>query len=103
VPNGFATDDVGLEKLKKAGVTIIKDEPAPFFASMVVALAEEYGIRGYKLSVDHGEPVPHARSVAKLLGALSSLAALEVPMDNLGVTPGRPSSPRRPEDSSIYH
>jgi proteasome assembly chaperone (PAC2) family protein len=97
--NGFATDEVGLEKLKKAGVTIIKDEPAPFFASMVVALADEYGIRGYKLSVDHGEPVPHARSVAKLLGALSELTGLDVPMENLGVKPGRPS--RQPGDSSI--
>lgn len=103
VPNGFATDAAGVGKLKNAGVTIIKEEPAPFFASMVVALAKEYGIRGYKLSVDHGEPQPHARSVAKLIGALSSLTGLDLPTDGLEPKKGRPYSPRQPGDASIYH
>jgi proteasome assembly chaperone (PAC2) family protein len=103
VPNGFATDAVGVAKLKKAGVVIIKEEPAPFFASMVVALSKEYGIRGYKLSVDHGEPIPHARSVAKLLGALSSMTGFDVPLEGLGVKPGRPTPQRQPGDATIYH
>jgi proteasome assembly chaperone (PAC2) family protein len=103
VPNGFATDAVGVAKLKKAGVSIIKEEPAPFFASMVVALSKEYGIRGYKLSVDHGEPVPHARSVAKLLSALSSMTGFEVPLEGLGVKPGQPQAQRQPGDTTIYH
>ena len=103
VPNGFATDAVGVAKLKRAGISIIKEEPAPFFASMVVALSKEYGIRGYKLSVDHGEPVPHARSVAKLLGALSSMTGFEVPLEGLGVKPGQPTPQRQPGDTTIYH
>ncbi|HMD79219.1 MAG TPA: PAC2 family protein [Nitrososphaerales archaeon] len=103
VPNGFATDAIGVAKLKKAGVSIIKEEPAPFFASMVVALSKDYGIRGYKLSVDHGEPIPHARSVAKLLGAFSSLSGIEVPLEGLGVKPGQPVAQRQPGDATIYH
>jgi len=103
VPNGFATDAVGVAKLKKAGVSIIKEEPAPFFASMVVALSKEYGIRGYKLSVDHGEPIPHARSVSKLLGALSSMTGFDVPLEGLGVKPGQPTPQRQPGDTTIYH
>lgn len=103
IPNGFATDAVGVGKLKKAGVSIIKEEPAPFFASMVVALAKGYGIRGYKVSVDHGEPAPHARSVAKILGALSALTGLDVPMEGLESKAGRPYSQRKPGDAGIYH
>ena len=53
---GFATDLVGVKQLKSNGVELIKDEPAPFFASMVVGLAREYAMRGYKVSVNHGEP-----------------------------------------------
>ncbi len=83
VPNGFATDSVGVVKLKKHGVKIISEEAAPFFASMVVGMAKEYGIRGYKLSVDHGEPSPHPKSVAKLLGVLSTMAGFEVAIDEL--------------------
>jgi len=75
---GFATDERGVEELKGYGVTIIKDEPAPFFASMVVGLAETHGIRGYKLSVDHGEPIPHPKSLIELLRVLSKMVAIEV-------------------------
>lgn len=103
VPNGFATDAIGVGKLTKAGVIVIKEEPAPFFASMVVALAKDYGIRGYKLSVDHGEPSPHSRSVAKILGALSSLTGIEVPTEGLKPKTGRPYSPRQHADANIYH
>ncbi|MDA4124329.1 MAG: PAC2 family protein [Thaumarchaeota archaeon] len=83
VPNGFATDGQGVAKLKKNGVKIITEEAAPFFASMVVGMAADYGIRGYKLSVDHGEPSPHPKSVARLLGVLSAMAGFEIAMDEL--------------------
>jgi proteasome assembly chaperone (PAC2) family protein len=83
VPNGFATDGVGVARLKKHGVKIIAEEAAPFFASMVVGMAKECGIRGYKLSVDHGEPSPHSRSVAKLLGILSTMVGFEVAISEL--------------------
>ncbi len=75
---GFATDQRGVDELTGLGVTIIKDEPAPFFASMVVAMAEERGIRGFKLSVDHGEPIPHPKSLVELLLVLSKMLSFEV-------------------------
>ncbi len=80
---GFATDKKGVDELEGYGVTIIKDEPAPFFASLVVALAAAHGIRGYKLSVDHGEPSPHPRSVAELLRVLSKMVKLQVDTTDL--------------------
>ncbi len=103
LPNGFATDRVGTAKLEKHGVKLISEEPAPFFASMVVGMAKGYGIRAYKLSVDHGEPSPHPRSVAKLLGILSMLAGFEVSVDELRTEVGTAQQPRQVGDSTIYH
>jgi uncharacterized protein len=100
---GFATDSVGVAKLKKHGVKILGEEPAPFFASMVVAMAKDHGIRGYKLSVDHGEPSPHVRSVNKLLDILSGMAGFEVDLTELRskVLPATPA--RQTGNSTIYH
>ncbi|MDG7028484.1 MAG: hypothetical protein JRN16_08760, partial [Nitrososphaerota archaeon] len=100
---GFATDAVGVAKLRKNAVKILAEEPAPFFASMVVAMAKDYGMRGYKLSVDHGEPSPHVRSVAKLLEVLSKMAGFQVDLDELRskALPVLPS--RQSGNSSIYH
>ncbi|MBI3840750.1 MAG: PAC2 family protein [Thaumarchaeota archaeon] len=102
-PSGFATDKVGVARLEKVGVKILSEEPAPFFASMIVALAKEEGMRAYKLSVDHGEPSPHVRSVAKLLGVLSALVGLEVDLEELKSQAGPSVPSRMPGDSSIYH
>ena len=44
--SGFATDAMGVAKLRKHGVRVLGEEPAPFFASMVNAMAKEHGIRG---------------------------------------------------------
>ncbi len=105
-PNGFASDEAGVEKLKSHGVRILAEEPAPFFASMVVASATQRGIRGYKLSVDHGEPSPHVRGVVKLLEALSGLAGFEISLEELK-SQYRANQERqghqRPKDPSIYH
>ena len=101
-PTGFATDRVGVAKLKKHGVKVLIEEPAPFFASMVVAMAKEYGMRGYKLSVDHGEPSPHVRSVARMLGVLSTMVGFEVPLEDLKSQVKISSLPRQVGDSTIY-
>jgi len=101
-PRGFATDRLGVSKLKKQGVKITTDEPAPFFASMIVAMASEHGIRGYKLSVDHGEPSPHTRSVAVLLGVLSAMAGFEISLDDLKAETKISAEPRQAGDSTIY-
>ena len=101
-PTGFATDRVGVAKLKKHGVKVLSEEPAPFFASMVVAMAKEYGMRGYKLSVDHGEPSPHVRSVARMLGVLSTMVGFEVPLEDLKSQVKISSLPRQVGDSTIY-
>lgn len=101
--SGFATDTIGVAKLKKHGVRVLAEEPAPFFASMVVALAKEQGIRGYKLSVDHGEPSPHVRSVTRLLDILSAMAGFEVDMADLR-SKALPTTPaRQAGNSTIYH
>jgi proteasome assembly chaperone (PAC2) family protein len=102
-PNGFATDKLGVEKLKKCGVKIVQEEPAPFFASVVVGLAGEYGMRGYKLSVDHGEPSPHPRSVARILKALTALAGFDVSTDELRAQSPAPSHSKQLGDDTIYH
>ena len=101
--SGFATDSAGVAKLKKHGVRILGEEPAPFFASMVVAMAKGHGIRGYKLSVDHGEPSPHVRSVRTLLGVLSAMAGFEVDLAELR-SKAPPTTAARPlGNSTIYH
>ena len=101
-PNGFSTDRVGVAKLKKNGVKIIAEESAPFFASMVVGMAKERGIRGYKLSVDHGEPSPHSRSAARLLGVLSSMAGFRVQLEEPKASSESSSPPEQARDSAIY-
>lgn len=75
---GFASDEVGVEALKGQGVEIVREEPAPFFASLVVGMAEKFGIRGYKISVDHGEPVPHPLSVLQLLAVLEKMVGIHL-------------------------
>jgi len=101
-PNGFSTDRVGVAKLKKNGVKITAEEPAPFFASMVIGMAKERGIRGYKLSVDHGEPSPHSRSVARLLGVLSTMAGFQVQLEEQKASSEPSSPPKQARDSAIY-
>jgi len=100
---GFATDSAGVENLKKHGVTILGEEPAPFFASIVVAMAKDVGIRGYKLSVDHGEPSPHVRSVTKLLEILSEMVAFEVDLGELKARAAPASPGRQTGSNTIYH
>jgi len=102
-PNGFATDSLGVERLKEFGVQILQEEPAPFFASVIVGLAPEHGMRGYKLSVDHGEPSPHPRSVAKILNALSGLVGFEISTEELRARPHETQEIRQLGDDSIYH
>jgi proteasome assembly chaperone (PAC2) family protein len=101
--SGFSTDAAGVSNLKKHGVRVLGEEPAPFFASMVVAMAGDFRMRGYKLSVDHGEPSPHTRSVIKLLEILGGMAGFEIDLSELRdkVLPARP--PRQSDGSSIYH
>lgn len=101
--NGFASDGEGMEELKRRGVKIIEAEPAPFFASLIVGLAKEYGIRGYKLSVDHGEPAPHPRSVARMLEVLGPMAGFRVSLDDLRTQMVEPPPTRPPSPAGIYH
>ena len=101
--SGFSTDPVGVSRLRKLGVRIIGEEPAPFFASIIVAMAKDYGIRGYKLSVDHGEPSPHTRSVIKLLEVLEGLVGFDLDLDELRSKALPVAPPSRSPNSSIYH
>lgn len=100
---GFATDAVGVARLKKHGVKILGEEPAPFFASIIVAMAKDYGIRGFKLSIDHGEPSPHTRSVIKLLDILGGMAGFEVDLSELKSKSLPVTPPRESGNNLIYH
>lgn len=80
---GFSSDENGVEELKALGVEIQKEESAYFFANTVVALAPKYAMRGYKLSVNHGEPRPHPKSLMSFFGVLSKMMREEVNMDEL--------------------
>jgi proteasome assembly chaperone (PAC2) family protein len=100
---GFSTDSMGVAKLRKHGVKILAEEPAPFFASMIVAMAKDYGIRGFKLSVDHGEPSPHTRSVMRLLEILGEMVGFEVDLTELRERALPATLPRGSGNSSIYH
>ena len=75
---GFAGDTEGVERLEKNGVKIIREEEGPYFSNLVVGTSGRYNIRGYKLSVNHGEPRPHPISVKSLLQVLSGLTRLKV-------------------------
>jgi proteasome assembly chaperone (PAC2) family protein len=109
-PVGFATDVAGVKELEGLGVTITKSEPGPFFPNLVVGLAEEYGMRGYKLGVDHGEPVPHPKSLIQIIGVLSNMLSLDIDLKELvvrakemereGTPEGLPEVPR--ERRGIY-
>ena len=100
--NGFATDKDGVKRLKEQGVEIVKSEPAPFFASMIVGMAQEYGMKGYKISVDHGEPIPHTRSVIKMLEVLSAMIGFKVDFDELRALVKAPPQERPPGTGPIY-
>jgi proteasome assembly chaperone (PAC2) family protein len=102
VVSGFATDAIGVAKLKKHGVKILSEEPAPFFSSMVVAMAKDYGMRGYKLSVDHGEPSPHARSVVKLLDVLTATTGFKIDLAELRAKALPTTPPRQTGSTTIY-
>lgn len=84
-PVGFATDAAGVKQLEGLGVTITKSEPGPFFPNLVVGMAVDYGMRGYKLGVDHGEPLPHPRSLIQIVGVLSKMLGFAVDTKELTV------------------
>lgn len=101
--NGFASSAAGATRLEEHGVKLIKAEPAPFFASIVVALAAGYGMEGYKISVDHGEPIPHARTVVRMLEVLSAMIGFDIDLEELKSLIVAPPTNRPPDDSNIYH
>jgi proteasome assembly chaperone (PAC2) family protein len=99
---GFATDREGVDRLKEHGVEIVEAEPAPFFASMVVGMAGRHRMKVYKIQVDHGDPMPHTRSVIKMLEALSRLIGFEVGLDELRAQVKLPPQERPPGAGQVY-
>jgi proteasome assembly chaperone (PAC2) family protein len=80
---GFSSDDTGVKRLKDIGVTLLKSEAAFYFANMIVPLSKLHGMRGFKLSVDHGEPIPHPKSIIAILDVISRLVDLKVDTSDL--------------------
>ena len=100
---GFATDTNGIERLKFNGVALISNEPAPFFASIIVGLAAAYGMTGYKISVNHGEPAPHHRSVSRMLEVIGRMVGFEIDVKDLQVQVADTAASPRSDASDIYH
>ena len=98
--NGFATSAAGAAAVKKLDVELIRREAAPFFSSVVVCLAPQFGMEGYKLSVDHGEPRPHPVTVGKILTVLSKMMGFKI--DLAGLVSKPPGNSRAPSPG-IYH
>ncbi len=82
---GFGTDETAVNNLKEAGVVILKSESAYYFANLIVPLAKIHGMRAYKLSVDHGEPTPHPKTLSALITVLSKMIDLEIDSSDLEV------------------
>jgi proteasome assembly chaperone (PAC2) family protein len=80
---GFGTDETAVNNLKDAGVVILKSESAFYFANVIVPLAKIHGIRAYKLSVDHGEPTPHPKTLSALIAVLTKIIDLEIEYSDL--------------------
>jgi proteasome assembly chaperone (PAC2) family protein len=80
---GFANDKEGTDRLEEIGVELLREENAFFFANTIVAMSRFYDIRGYKLSVDHGEPAPHPKSLIAFLGVLPKLIGLSIETSEL--------------------
>ena len=74
----FASDEEGAKRLESAEITLSKNEAAFYFANLIVPLCKFHGMRGYKISVDHGEPVPNPKSVIEFLSVMSRMFGLSV-------------------------
>ena len=74
---GYASDLDGTRFLETNSVLLQKNEPAFYFSNVIVGMAPLFGMRGYKLSVNHGEPAPHPKASISFLNVLSKFG-LEV-------------------------
>jgi len=83
VVKGYSSDLEGAEWLKNNGVTLLRDETALYFTNVIVALAPRYGLRGTKISVDHGEPKPHPKSIMAMLNILSKKTGITLDTSSL--------------------
>ena len=75
---GYANDEEGTKRLEVAGISIQRNESAYYFANIITSQSKFYGIRGYKVSVDHGEPAPNPKSLIAFLGILGKMFDLKV-------------------------
>lgn len=82
---GFASDEEGTKRLEDAGIPILRNESAYYFANIIVSQSRFYEIRGYKLSVDHGEPSPSPKSLIAFVGILERMFGLKVDDSDLHV------------------
>ncbi len=79
---GYASDLEGARFLEANGVKMQKNEPAFYFSNLVVGIAPLFGLRAYKLSVNHGEPAPHPKASISFLKVLAKFG-LEVETSDL--------------------
>ncbi len=80
---GFASDEEGTKRLEEAGVQLLRNEAAYYFANIIVSQSGLYEMRGFKFSVDHGEPLPNPKSLIAFLGILERMFGLKIDYSDL--------------------
>jgi proteasome assembly chaperone (PAC2) family protein len=80
---GYGSDGESTHRLSELGVKLLSNEPSYYFSSLVVSMSQKYDMRGYRLSVNHGEPKPHPKSVMAMLRVLAKMFDFGVDMAEL--------------------
>lgn len=82
---GFANDEEGAKRLEEAGIPIQRNESSYYFSNVLISQSKFYGMKGYKISVDHGEPAPNPRSLIAFLEILGRMFGLKLDDSDLHV------------------
>lgn len=80
---GFGGSEAESSIIRKLGLPEHPAEVAPYFANVIASMAPLYGVMGFNLSVDHGEPRPHPRQLQAIIAALSKLLGFSLDVTDL--------------------
>ena len=58
---GYASDNEGAKWLEENSIKLLRNESAYYFGNLIVGMARFYGMRGFKFSVNHGEPLASSK------------------------------------------
>ena len=75
---GFSTDEEGRKLLDNLGVSLQTNEPAYYFSNTIIGACPIFGLKGIKLSVNHGEPTPHPKSTIAFLNVFNKMLNISI-------------------------